>query len=133
MSVKKLISKKKTKKPTAGKKAVLKKKTAKTGAPSKSMLKKLVASVVKKKPTVKPVKFGKVVHYYNHIKVGIVKLSAPILTGQKVHFKGATTDFSQSVSSMQINHEAVKKARKGQVIGLKVSKRVRHGDLMYKA
>jgi len=34
---------------------------------------------------------------------------------------------------MQINHVQVKKATKGKVIGLKVAKRVREGDVMYQA
>ena len=140
----KKIKKTSKKKPIVGKKVVLKKKPAskkktvkKTTRPelsrrikpTKRLVKKLIASVVK--PKSRLTRLGKVIHYYNHIKVGIVKLSAPLSEGQKIQFRGATTDFSQTVKSIQINHEAVKKAKKGQIIGLKASKRVRQGDEMY--
>ena len=139
MPIKKSVSKKKVKKPVVSKKSVLKKRIViKTKAvkrlmrPTKRLVEKLIASVVKSKP-IKLVKLGKVIHYYNQIKVGIVKLSAPLSEGQKIQFKGATTDFFQVAKSIQINHAQVKKAKKDQIVGLKISKRVRQGDLMYKA
>lgn len=121
------ITKKKAavKKP-AKKKLVLKKKPVQK---KKALVKKSTA--VLKPKLKKPVKAGKVIHFYNHIKVAILKLSLPLSIGQKLEFKGATTDFVQEVKSMQIDHEAIKKAAKGKIIGLKVSKRVREGDLAY--
>ncbi len=129
MVVKKIVSKKRVLKvkSTVKKKLAIKKPVK---SPSKKLVKKLIASV--KKPA-KLIKLGKVIHYYNHIKVGIVKILAPVKEGQAVQFKGATTDFSQPARSMQINHVQVKKATKGKVIGLKVAKRVREGDVMYQA
>ncbi len=128
MTTKKIIKKKKVSKA----KLAVKKKILKKISPTKSLVKKLIASVVKPK-AVKPVKIGKVIHYYNQIKVGIVKLSAPLSEGQKIQFRGATTDFFQVAKSIQINHAQVKKAAKGKVIGLKVAKRVRSGDVVFKA
>ena len=131
----KKIKKTSKKKPASGKKTAKKAARPERGRrvkPTKRLVKKLIASISKSKAK-KSVKLGKVIHYYNHIKVGIVKLSSPLLSGQKVQFKGATTDFSQAASSIQINHVAVKKAKKGQVIGLKVSKRVRQGDEVFVA
>ncbi len=139
MFVRKSVSKKKARKSVGGKKLVLKKKLTlkrkivkKIVRPTKKLVKKLIVSMSKPKPK-KPVRLGKVVHYYNHIKVGIVKLSAPLLSGQKVQFKGVTTDFLQTVKSIQIDHVQVKKAAKGKVVGLKVAKRVRNGDAVFKA
>lgn len=74
----------------------------------------------------KPV--GKVTHFYNHIKVAIVKFNKEIPVGATVRFKGATTEFTQRIDSMQYDHQAVKKAPKGKLIGIKVAKRVREHD-----
>jgi len=46
--------------------------------------------------------------------------------------RGATTEFTQVVRSMQIMHEAVEEAGAGDSIGLKVSDRVRKGDEVFK-
>ncbi len=139
MVIKKTAIKKKLvikKKPAAKKKAILKNKVVRNVKPTKRLVKKLIASVARSKlarpERSRGVKLGKVIHYYNHIKVGIMKLSSPLSEGQKIQFKGATTDFFQVAKSIQINHTQVKKAAKGQIIGLKVSKRVRQGDFMYK-
>lgn len=70
-------------------------------------------------------------HYFGEISVAIVKLSGPLEKGSKIKISGNTTDFEQKVSSMQIEHKKVEKAKKGQEIGLKVKEIVRKGDLVY--
>lgn len=77
-------------------------------------------------------KVGKVIHYYTDIQVAIVKLEKRVELGDKVQFRGHTTDFEQTIDSMEIEHEKVEVGEKGQEIGLKVKKRVREGDHMYK-
>ncbi len=52
--------------------------------------------------------------------------------GEKILIEGATTNFEQTADSMQIEHKAVKEAKKGDSIGLKVKNRVREGDKVYK-
>ena len=94
----------------------------------KKAAKKKVAAKPKKKP-VKPV--GKVTHFYNHIKVAIVKFNKNIKTGTELHFRGATTDFKETAKSMQFDHKAVATAPKGKQIGIKVKKRVRDGDRVF--
>jgi putative protease len=74
---------------------------------------------------------GKITHYYSKINVAIVELSAPLKIGDKIHIKGHETDFSQSVSSMQIEHQNVEVAKKGEVIGLQVDQKIREGDEVY--
>lgn len=76
-------------------------------------------------------KLGVVTHYFNHLKVGIVKASSPIKVGDKVQFKGHTTDFKQSISQMQLDHEAVDAAQKGQEVGIKLKSQVREGDEVF--
>ena len=74
---------------------------------------------------------GVVTHFYNGIKVAIVKFSKPVKLGLEVRFQGATTDFSQKITSMQYDHKDIALAPKGKQVGLKVSKRVREGDKLY--
>ena len=74
---------------------------------------------------------GRVTHFYGGIKVAIVKFKQDIRKNTKVRFKGATTDFAQSLDSMQYDHKAIAKAPKGKLIGIKVKKRVREGDDVY--
>jgi putative protease len=76
---------------------------------------------------------GKITHYFGKIEVGIVEITkGGLAVGDKIHLKGATTDFEQGIKSMQIEHEQVDKAKKGDVIGLKVKDKVREGDEVYK-
>lgn len=92
--------------------------------------------VAAKKKTVKAKKvkpLGKVTHYYAHIKVAIVKFNTNVKAGTELYFKGATTDFKEASKSMQFDHEPVALAKKGKQIGIKLKKRVREGDLVYKA
>jgi putative protease len=74
---------------------------------------------------------GKITHYYGKINVAIVELSAPLKIGDKIHLKGHETDFEQIVSSMQIEHQNVDKAKKDDAIGLKVDQKIREGDEVY--
>jgi len=77
-------------------------------------------------------KVGKVEHYYTKIKVGVVKLSGTLKVGDKIRIKGATTDFEQTVDSMQIEQDKIDEAKKGKSIGLKVKDHVRQNDVVYK-
>lgn len=74
---------------------------------------------------------GKVTHYYDKAGVAIVKLSAPAAVGDEIHFCGNKTDFEQTIESMQVEHEDIKKAKKGDEIGVKVNDKVREGDEVY--
>ena len=78
---------------------------------------------------VKPI--GAVTHFYGDISVAIVKFKKVFKVGEKVHFKGATTDFKETVKSMQYDHKPIKVAKKGQEVGIKVGDKVREGDEVY--
>lgn len=76
---------------------------------------------------------GKVTHYFANIKVAVVKLSAPLLVGDNIRIIGGEeTDFKQEVKSMEKDHEKIKKAKKGDEIGMKISKKAREGYKVYK-
>ncbi|NQV09161.1 translation elongation factor-like protein [Candidatus Woesearchaeota archaeon] len=74
---------------------------------------------------------GKISHYYSHLGVGVVELSGTLKKGDKIHIKGATSDFTQNVVSMQIEHDKVEEAKKGQSIGMKVKDHVREHDAVF--
>jgi putative protease len=75
---------------------------------------------------------GKVTHFFPKISVAIIELSGTLKIGDNIAFRGATTDFTQKVDSMQIEHKQVKEAKKGQSIGMKVVDRVREEDTVYR-
>lgn len=75
---------------------------------------------------------GKVAHYYTKIGVAVIELTDALKVGDTIHVKGATSDFTQTVDSMQIEHKNVEEAKKGQSIGLKVPEHAREGDTVYK-
>lgn len=74
---------------------------------------------------------GKVAHFFSKISVAVIDLSAPLSVGDKIHIIGPTTDFEQTIESMQIEHQNVKMAKAGQSIGLKVNEQVRERDTVY--
>jgi len=74
---------------------------------------------------------GKIIHYYGKINVAIIEVLANIAVGDKIHIKGHGTDFEQTISSMQIEHQNIDKAKKGDVIGLEVNQKIKEGDEVY--
>jgi hypothetical protein len=75
---------------------------------------------------------GSITHFFSKISVAIVELTAPLNVGETILIKGPTTDFEQVVDSMQIEHQNVQHAEKGQSIGLKLSQPVKEKDVVYK-
>jgi len=76
-------------------------------------------------------KIGVITHYFGNISVGIIKLDAPLKLGDTIHIKGAHDDFTQSVDSMQIEHDSAESADKGDEIGVKVVGKVHPHDEVY--
>ena len=76
---------------------------------------------------------GEVIHFFSNIKVAVIKLSAPLSVGDTIHIVGGEdTDFEQPIKSMEVDHEKIKKAKKGDEVGLKVKKKVREGYRVFK-
>jgi translation elongation factor EF-1alpha len=78
------------------------------------------------------IRVGKVTHYYSRISVAVVELSAELKLGDKIAILGHTTEFTQTVESVEIEHHKINIAGAGQEIALKVWDAVRKGDLIYK-
>ncbi len=81
----------------------------------------------------KEVEVGQIEHYFGHIGVAAIKIKKGSLkVNDTVRIKGHTTDFTQQIDSMQIEHESVQEAKKGADIGIKVKEKVRVGDVVFK-
>ena len=74
---------------------------------------------------------GKVTHYFNKIGVGVIELSADLKAGDSIVISGHDREFEQAVSSMQVEHQEVTEAKKGDAVGMKVDEPVKDGDLVY--
>jgi len=75
---------------------------------------------------------GNVSDFFARPVVAGIELTAPLKLGDKIHIKGHTTDMELVVDSMQINNVDVKEGKAGDAVGIKVSERVRRGDIVYK-
>jgi len=78
------------------------------------------------------VRVGKVTHYYNRIGVAVLELSGDLAVGDKILILGRTTDLTQAVTSMEIEHAKVQTVNPGMEVALKVAEPVRSGDIVYK-
>lgn len=76
---------------------------------------------------------GKVTHYYDKLGVAIIKLTKSVKLGGAFRFGDEEKGFKQEVSSMQLNHEPISSAKKGDEIGIKVDKKAREGTPVYSA
>jgi translation elongation factor EF-1alpha len=74
---------------------------------------------------------GRVTHYFERISVAVLDLSGGLKVGDLVHIQGHTTDFTQPVKSMEIEHQKVQSVGPGADVALKVIQHVREGDLVY--
>lgn len=68
---------------------------------------------------------GEVTHFFDRINVAVIMLSNTLHKGDSIHFLGHGSDFMQEVASMQIEHESIDEALKGQEIAIKVTKPVK--------
>jgi hypothetical protein len=75
---------------------------------------------------------GEISHFFDKILVAVVEVKSEMKTGDTILIEGPMTNLKQKVDSMQIEHEKVAAAKKGQSIGMKVAGPVRKKDLVYK-
>jgi putative protease len=74
-------------------------------------------------------KVGVVTDYYAKIGVAAVTLSdGALAVGDTVRIHGHTTDVTQAVESLQIEHRPVARAERGSEVALRVHERVRKHD-----
>jgi hypothetical protein len=78
-------------------------------------------------------RIGVVTHYYNHLSVATLRLeSGTLRVGDVIHIRGHTTDFSQRVESLEVNHAPATEVGPNDDFGLKVVEHAREHDVVYK-
>ena len=78
------------------------------------------------------IEIGHITHFFSKISVAVVEITLPLVIGDRILIKGPSTDFEQTVESMQIDRVAIQRAESGQSIGLKVMQPVKEKDVVYK-
>lgn len=75
---------------------------------------------------------GRITHYFGKLGVAAIELEDELKAGDTIHIQGHTSDWTQEVESMQIEHDVVEKAGPGDVVGMKVGGHAREHDVVYK-
>ncbi len=91
-----------------------------------------VAALPAEKQVAGGILLGQVEDYFAHVNVMALKLLAPVSVGNMIRIKGHTTDITQKVESMQIEHQPVQTASAGDSVGIKIADRARRTDVVYK-
>jgi hypothetical protein len=78
-------------------------------------------------------RIGVVTQYYSHLSVATLRLeSGTLRVGDVIHIRGHTTDFSQRVESLEVNHAPATEVGPNDDFGLKVVDHAREHDVVYK-
>lgn len=80
----------------------------------------------------KEVKVGEIVKYFAKPSVAAINVTGEIIVGDELHYKGASTDFTEVVETMEVDNKSVMKAPPGMLLGIKVAERVRPNDIVFK-
>ena len=76
---------------------------------------------------------GTVVHYFKGPNVAVVRVTdGTLAVGERIHFHGHTTDFTEPVTSMEVNHQKVLAAKTGDEVAIQVTDRTRPHDQVFK-
>lgn len=77
-------------------------------------------------------KVGKITYYYGKIGVAVLEVFNKLVVGDKIKFVHNGEDlFEETIESMQFEHKNIESAKKGDEIGLKVTKPVKQGVEVY--
>ena len=75
---------------------------------------------------------GTIEKYFGKIGVAAIKItSGELKVGDKIHIKGHSTDFEQTVDSMQVEHQNVETAGPGTDVGIKLKEKVHEKDTVF--
>ena len=85
-------------------------------------------------PTAEEQRIGVVTHYYSHLSVVAMQLEpgSTLRVGDIIHIRGHTTDFTQKVESLEVDHAPVSEVGPDDDFGLKVVEHAREHDTVYK-
>jgi len=75
---------------------------------------------------------GTVTHFYDKIGVMVVKLTDKIAVGDAIKIKRGDEEIEETIESMQVEHENIEKAKKGDEIAIKISGKTKEGAVVYR-
>ena len=78
------------------------------------------------------IRIANITHYFARIGVAVLALVQELKVGDTIHILGHTTDFTQKVSSLEIEHRKVLCVGPGDDVALKIAEPVRKSDVVYK-
>lgn len=76
---------------------------------------------------------GKVVHWYDRLGVAVVKLNKALKVGDEIKVKRGDYEFTDTVTSMQLDHKPVDSGKKDDEVAVKVSQPAKEGAEVYAA
>ena len=77
-------------------------------------------------------KVGTVTHFYDKIGVAVINVLSPLKVGDRIKISGHDKEFEQEITSMQVEHQNIQAAKKGDDVGIKMDQPVKDGDEVYK-
>ena len=76
---------------------------------------------------------GVIVKFFAKPSVAAIQVtSGTIKVGDVLKYSGHTTDFTETVTSMQVDNAPVEEVETGAMVGIQVKERVRENDKVYK-
>lgn len=75
---------------------------------------------------------GAVTHFYDKIGVMVVKLTDKVSVGDTIKIKRGDEEIEEKVESMQVEHENIEKAKKGDEIAIKITGKTKEGAVVYR-
>lgn len=78
------------------------------------------------------VEIGRITHYYSHLGVAVLSLTDSLKLGDRIHIYGHATDFTQRVSSMEIDHHSIVWVKPGDNVAVKLNQPAHVHDLVYR-
>jgi putative protease len=77
-------------------------------------------------------KVGTITHFYDKIGVAVINVLSPLKVGNRIKISGHDKEFEQEITSMQVEHQNIQAAKKGNDVGMKMDQPVKDGDEVYK-
>lgn len=75
---------------------------------------------------------GRVTHWYDKLGVAVLGLQSDLKLGDRLRFRRGGEEFEETVNSMQVKHQDVTAAGKGDDVAVKLTQRAKEGALVYK-
>jgi putative protease len=76
---------------------------------------------------------GTVSHYFKGPGVAVVQITeGDLALGDTVRFRGHTSDFTERITSMEVDHQKMERATAGHEVAIQVVARVRQHDQVFK-